>query len=256
MVLLEDVTFIIPIRKDSIERFENLLACISFIQASFYTKILVIEAAPTMSIADYVHKKYNVSTIYVEDNDPVFHRTKFINVAVNQVHTPIVAIWDSDVIVHQLQIISAINDIRGNKCEFVYPYDGRFLDTSPYDRKAFLHDLNIDRFIKNVQTMNAPYGFTACGGGFLALLKEYKACGLENEKFYGWGQEDGERVKRWLILGRQVRRVIGPMFHLCHPRGINSYFLSDLHKYKQIGEYERISNMNRERLLKEIETWH
>jgi predicted glycosyltransferase involved in capsule biosynthesis len=49
---------------------------------------------------------------------------------------------------------------------------------------------------------------------------------MENENFYGWGVEDDERVKRMEVLGFSINRVQGPMFHLWHPRGKNSWYAS------------------------------
>ena len=58
----------------------------------------------------------------------------------------------------------------------------------------------------------------------MANRQTYVDAGLENENFYGWGLEDGERYYRWLNLGYKVKRIPGPLFHLSHGRGINSTF--------------------------------
>jgi len=34
--------------------------------------------------------------------------------------------------------------------------------------------------------------------------------------------EDGERYCRWEKMGYRIKRIDGPLFHLSHPRGINS----------------------------------
>ena len=78
---------------------------------------------------------------------------------------------------------------------------------------------------------------------------------MENEKFYGWGPEDGERLKRWKILEMRLMRVKGPMFHLFHPRGINSMFKSEQSRTELLGELERIGGMTKRELEQEISTW-
>jgi len=78
---------------------------------------------------------------------------------------------------------------------------------------------------------------------------------MENENFIGWGQEDGERVCRWHKLNKRVIRLNGPLFHLNHPRGTNSKFLSENHRIKQINEYYRIETMSKNRLKQEISLW-
>jgi predicted glycosyltransferase involved in capsule biosynthesis len=77
---------------------------------------------------------------------------------------------------------------------------------------------------QNVKKMKEMYPPNPLGGAFLANLKAYKESGLENENFYGWGLEDGERYYRWENLGYKIQRVPGPLFHLSHGRGINSTF--------------------------------
>ena len=62
------------------------------------------------------------------------------------------------------------------------------------------------------------------GGAFLVNRVAYLRAGGENEAFYGWGPEDAERVKRLEILELPIARVKGPLYHLDHPRGINSGF--------------------------------
>ena len=44
---------------------------------------------------------------------------------------------------------------------------------------------------------------------------------MENEDFYGWGLEDGERHYRWLSFGYRIYRSEGCLFHLSHPRDQN-----------------------------------
>ena len=165
------------------------------------------------------------------------------------------AVWDTDAFVKLNQIEAACELIVSNKADFVIPYDGRFLDTGPGIRMQYLETGDFSVLEKNMNYMTAPYGVHACGGGFIARRETYIECGMENENFYGWGQEDGERVKRWQLLGKRVTRVPGPMFHLYHPRGLNSGYLSAAHREKMIGEYNRIAGMLAAALRQEIRTW-
>jgi hypothetical protein len=50
---------------------------------------------------------------------------------------------------------------------------------------------------------------------------------MENEHFYGWGQEDAERYYRLLNLDYKVFRSNGSLYHLTHPRDINGRFKSE-----------------------------
>lgn len=114
--------------------------------------------------------------------------------------------------------------MRSGDADFVYPYEKQFLDTSAVFRKLYVQERKIEILEQNTKKMKEMYPPNPVGGGFLANLKAYKEVGIENENFYGWGLEDGERYYRWENLGYKVKRVPGVMFHLSHTRGLNSGF--------------------------------
>lgn len=133
---LSDVTFLIPIRLDSIERLENLKIVTDTIFKYFITNIHILEASVMNNhvIESYVHADAQV--YWIQDDDPVFHRTKYINQLV-QSKTPLLAIWDSDVLVRPEQIDKAVRHLRANEADVVFPYGGFFLDTGFDVRKQF-----------------------------------------------------------------------------------------------------------------------
>ena len=90
---------------------------------------------------------------------------------------------------------------------------------------------------------------------FIVNKHKYLKAGGENENFYGWGPEDAERFKRMEILEGAVERVDGPLFHLHHPRGINSTFGNDERDKKNLFEFIKICRMNTRQIKKYIETW-
>ncbi|MET7258678.1 galactosyltransferase-related protein [Dyadobacter fermentans] len=254
-ILLEDTTFVIPTRIDCFERLENIGMVLDYLTSVFRTNIIVLEADKLRSGIIEGVIKGRAQYVFIEDSDPVFHRTRYLNILAGMVSTDHIAVWDSDVIVHPNQLLSSVEGLRQHNYDFVFPYDGHFLDIGISHRINFFENRNIDYLIENKEGMLLPYTSTACGGGFVARLSDYHECGGENENFYGWGQEDGERVERWKILGKKVRRTNGPMFHLYHPRGKNSNYLSNEHRSAQISEFERIRAMGRDQLLAEISSW-
>lgn len=255
MIPALDLTFVIPIRLDSQERKENLMTCISFLSLFFKSNILIIEADYKPSVDAKYFLTKNIKYIFVEDKEKVFHRTKYINIAVQNLKTDYIDIWDADVFVSPIQILLSLKSLRDKICEFAYPYDGRFLDIPSNLRREFIKTLDIRLLENNIHLSTPLYGPYACGGGFFANSEEYILCGMENENFIGWGQEDGERVCRWHKLNKRVIRLNGPLFHLNHPRGTNSKFLSENHRIKQINEYYRIETMSKIRLKQEISLW-
>lgn len=162
--------------------------------------------------------------IFHEDHDPILFRTKFLNQMTLNVETPFVSIWDTDVIVPPNQIVKAGELLRKGEADFVYPYKEHFLDVSAILRKMYLLEGKIEVLEQNTKKMKDLYTPIPLGGAFLANIQAYRDSGLENENFYGWGLEDGERFYRWENLGYRIQRIPGPMFHLSHGRGMNSTF--------------------------------
>lgn len=227
---LKDVTFLVPIRLDSVTRIENILMSISFLTKYFHTNIIVLEAS---SYCNGILKRMlpnMVKYIFIEDHDPIFYRTHYLNMMTNMCSSHIVAIWDADVILPINQIIDAVNMLRNHECEVALPYDGRFYDTSKVIREMFIRNLNVNFLLRNTEKMYFLYGEYVSGGAIFVNRSKYLESGLENEKFYGWGPEDQERIERWIKNNYRIKRVNGGLFHLTHPRDINGTFNSELQK--------------------------
>lgn len=227
---LNDLTVVIPIRIDSIIRLENLLAVIKYLRSNFCTNIIVLEADRQNNKILQSLLQANINYIFELDNDPVFHRTYYINKMIEYVKTPFTAVWDADVIFPPEQVITAIEILRSNKADIVFPYDGRFLDVSKLIRENYIQNHNIEILNKFQEKMSLPYGINMRGGAFIIKTNIYKESGLENENFYGWGPEDWERCERWTNLNYKSQIVEGILYHLSHPRNMNGRHNSDLQK--------------------------
>lgn len=230
-VVLNDFTFLIIVRLDSISRLENILICSDFLVNNFLTEVHVMECAPYNNglLNKVLNKKVKYS--FLEDNDFIFHRTKLLNRMTTTVETQFVSVWDSDVIIPIDQIVKSANLLRNGGFDFVYPYEKRFLDSSAILRKLFIQEGKLEILEMNASKMKEMYLPVPVGGAFFANLKSYLEAGMENELYYGWGLEDGERLYRWENLGYKIQRVQGCLFHLTHEKGINSTFHNDDQKY-------------------------
>lgn len=240
------MTFIFLARLDSIDRLENVLEATNFLTKNLDTNVTLLECASYNNeiLARILDK--NISYTFHEDHDPVLYRTKYLNQMIQSVETPFVAVWDTDVIISIDQIINAVELLRNGKADFVYPYEKQFLNTSPVLRRLFLQERRIEILEQNEKKMEQLYLPIPFGGAFLATVKAYKESGLENENFYGWGLEDGERYYRWENLGYKIKRVSGSLFHLSHERGINSIFQNkdqQLYKRKVVLSVRRNKNI-------------
>ncbi len=222
--ILSDLTFLFLVRLDTIDRLENTLSVTKFLSSNFETNIWVAEySVYNNGLLENLLDK-NIRYTFHEDHDPILYRTRFLNHMACEVKTPFVAVWDTDVIVPVEQIVKAVELLKSGDADFVYPYEKQFLDTSPILKRLFFKEGRIEVLNQNTKKMKEMYPPNPVGGAFMANLKAYKDAGLENEDFYGWGLEDGERYYRWEKLGYKILRAKGPLFHLSHGRGINSSF--------------------------------
>jgi len=247
----KDVTFIIPIRVDSEDRTTNLRLIIEYINEYFITKILVLEA-------DVKERFFNTSIkkIFKYDSNPIYHRTKYLNEMINQTNSPYIAVWDTDVLIESIQIQRAIEILRKKQATMVLPYDGRFFNVPKILKTLYIKTMDLSILKENIEIMHLAYGRFSVGGAFLVDRKDYLAAGKENENIIGWGPEDFERVKRFEILGYKVINIEGPLYHLHHPRGKNSWFASKDLELNNKKEYLTICKQNKNQLAKSIQKWH
>ena len=223
---LEDLTFLMPLKVDSVIRIENLLAVIRYFQRNFQTHIAVLEVGSYDN--GFLRKLLSreVKYTFIEDKDPVFHRTKYRNIMAKTVETPFLAVWDVDVLVDKSQIVNTMEKLRKGEADMAYPFDGRFYDTSEIIRALYMKKPQMKILHRNKERMTLIYGENHKGGAFLANTEKYRLSGMENENFYGWGPEDFERYDRWINMGFNVYNNPGSMYHFTHPRDLNGRFNS------------------------------
>lgn len=223
---IEDTTFLIFVRIDSIARLENVLAVIDYLLSNFNTIIHVTECN---SFNNQILKRLLPPEIiysFIKDDDPVLHRTKYLNEMVRSVDSKYLSIWDADIIAQVNQIVRSVEVLRNKMADFVYPFKNEMLDTTKILRDIFIETRNIDSLIRHKKKMIQMHPPISVGGAFFCERIAYHKVGLENELFYGWGFEDAERYHRWKNSGFKMLRVDGVLFHLTHPRGKNSIMVN------------------------------
>lgn len=236
---LKDITFLILIRLDSIERLENILIITQFLVTNFDTNIDVLECSPYNNgmLEKLLDKEVKYS--FLKDRDPILFRTKFINQMAKRAKTPYISVWDADVLFPVNQITGAVELLRKDEADFVIPYEKQALEISGSLRMLYIQENDINTLLDNAMLMKEIYAPNPMGGAFFCSLKLFYEAGMENEKFYGWGMEDCERHYRWKRSGYRIKRETGPLFHLTHPRGANSNNASqqDLYTVKKRAYY-------------------
>lgn len=184
---LMDVDFVIPVRIDSIVRLENLLATVGYLTSHFQTNIYVIEAA---AFNNHVLEKTLPSGIaycFTEDFDPIFHRTKYINILKDKGIGQYLAVWDADVIIDVRQITEAVNLLRNAAADVAFPYDGHFYDTTEIVRSVYLETSDFSVLSSNTAKMSMLYGTNMNGGAVIIKRNKFENCRSRRRKFLWLG---------------------------------------------------------------------
>lgn len=252
---MNDLTFIIPVRVDSEVRLRNLLMVLDYLLGHAPGASFIILEGDVQPKVTGLPEDSRIKYLFIEDDDPVFHRTRYLNRMTRLVRTAFLAVWDTDVLVSGQQIAAALEYLRSGEADFVFPYEGKLFQVSPFFQDIFKSSGELTGLAGFRDVMPTMFGYNSYGGCFIVNREKYIEAGMENEYFYGWGPEDLERVKRWEILGYNIRRVEESAFHFSHPVLDNSRsFNEDIGKQNN-RELFRICAMLREELRKEVATW-
>lgn len=229
-IALTDITFLMPIRLDSIQRLENVLTVTNQLCKYFNTHILLREATYHNNgiLKSLLHKKIHYE--FVEDKDPVLYRTKHINQMTLSVKTPYIAIWDADIVIDKKAIINSINQLRSNNADVVCPYKGLCYDIPIILRELYLKRRDIRILYRHINKMDLLYDKNLVGGAVLIKKEAFIKIGMDNESYYGWGNEDFDRYQRFIKLNYRICHLGSVLFHLSHPRSENSKYRSDFVK--------------------------
>jgi hypothetical protein len=244
---LPDLTFTIPLLYDHEHRRENLDLVLYLLQSSIDANYVFCEQGGR-------HFEYTAQWgTYLSLDSEVFHRTKMLNEMALAAQTPFVANWDADVIIPPAQILAAVEALRAG-ADMVYPYDGRF---GRMKRDVWWPQIQAARdigIVRDAELKGRTPDHNSVGGAVLWNRDSFIDAGLENEHFISFSPEDCERHDRAKILGYDIRRVRGTLFHMDHWVGINS---TPSNPYFKQGteEIEKIRKMDRRTLRAYIDTW-
>lgn len=250
---LGDVTFLLMVRIDSVSRHENLMIILRWLDKYLNTNIIILEADNRQHLDSTVMASFG-QYLFVQDDNPLLHRTKYLNQLIKMATTPIVALYDIDVVVAPDQLLKGAEAIRSGQYGIAFPYDGTFLEVNGLFKAMFARILDVSLFSENLIMLELA-GLRSVGGIIMVNKETYTRCGMENEHFFCWGPEDKERVKRMEVLGHDCLRIKGPMYHLPHDRGLNSRYTSEASKALLMEEYLKIASMKQEELRLYIASW-
>lgn len=253
-ISLKDVSFLIPLRIDSQSRLDNLTAIARYLDKYFDTQIIILESDKEPKI-DKELLPDNCRYLFRYDESPLLHRTKINNELIRLASTPIIAIYDTDVIIPVQQIKQSVLLLKESKADMVYPYDGTFISVDSLFKEMFVKLLDDKLFITPHQEKFVVAMTRSFGGAVFINTQNYITAGGENENFTSWGPEDAERYKRMKILGYIVKRIKGNLYHLPHKRLLNSFYHSSNNRIVLMEEYLKVCKMKSTELKEYISNW-
>jgi hypothetical protein len=244
---LRDLTFTIPLLYDHEHRKENLDLVLYLLQDGIDANYIFCEQGG---------RKFEYTSQwgkYMTLDSPLFHRTRMLNDMAAAAETPYIANWDADVIIPTAQILAAVEALRAG-ADMVFPYDGRFGRMNRekwWPRIQGARDIGV---VRDAELKGRTPDHNSVGGAVMWNKESFIDAGMENENFISFSPEDCERHDRAKILGYDIRRVRGTLFHMNHFVGINS---TPSNPYFQKGteEIEKIRKMDRRTLRAYIDTW-
>jgi len=222
---LKGITFLIPVFYDGLDRVKNLLSVIKYYK-QFDIKIVLGEQLDSKfkyldGQVDYIHFPNMVE----------FHRTKMLNEMAKRVSEDIIVVCDADVILPEDQLRKSIELLKEN--DVVYPYTS-FVKLDRYISMQFRDNPN---------SIPTGVSMNSVGGMIFFKRESYLEAGGENEEFISWGVEDRELNIRFNKLGYKIARVEGNLYHLWHPKGVNSSKINP-HYNHNLQVYDRVKNMD------------
>lgn len=244
---LNDVSFLMAVRIDSMERYRNLLLSIKYLCRYTNCHILILEADAEPKISSHLLQG-NVEYHFVKDDNDCFHRTHYNNCLAGLAKTAYVCVYDIDVIVPLLQLAQTVELLRQGY-SYVLPYDGSLIWADEKQKESFVVDLDCQ-----VLGNSVDWDYV-CGGAIFMNRQDFIHAGMSNEHITSWGQDDTELKKRIEILGYPMAEVKGAIFHLPHPRGENSTYRDADNRKMLTEEYLKVAAMGKVELLQYIETW-
>lgn len=249
---LRDITFFILVRLDSIERLENTIVVANDLAKHFDTNIYVLEAANYCDemLKQALNKKIRYR--FVEDKDPVLHKTMYYNRMVKECDTPFFSIWDTDTVVDKYVIADVFERLRNGAAEIAFPYNGVFMDTSAIIRELYLKKRNVKMLYRHVNKMERLYDQPIVGGAVFFNKEKFFEIGMDNETHYGWGNDDYDRFYRAKNYGLKMYNTDNCLFHLSHPRNVNSYFSSNIQKYISTDELYKTESSSKEDIIRNV----
>lgn len=252
---MKSLTFILPVRIDNEDRWNNLLTCLYYLTQNYPdSEIILIEDA-LISKCESISHDYKIIYLFIE-NDGNFSKSNAINSGIKISTKKFLVVYDIDILILKSQIVKAVKILEKGKKFIILPHNSIFVNVSGKLKVELMKDLDlksIPRFSnlfinsnnKEISLCSHPSGVVIFSKDLLLKLGGYNKVMIS----YGW--EDVEILKRAAKLGIFYYRFFsGNIIHLDHARGIDSVQNGYYNTNKE--EFLNVDSMNTNKLLEYI----
>ena len=226
MIDLKKTTIIIPIKVEHSDRYRNAKTVLEFLNHHFETNVFIYEASSSGETRlDFLGSLGNLNIKHwcIQEEES-FHRTKYLNIMLDEVETPVVVNYDIDVILDPQNFLECQNDILEGRSKVIYPYEngnGQIMVLESFDYEGFKNSNYSIDFINSSSERREHSA--ECGHCIFFDTHTYRLRGGENEDFISYGPEDKERMYRFQKLTNSVSWKEGKkVYHFEHYRGNDS----------------------------------
>lgn len=228
---LKDCTFIIPVKIEHQDRYNNARSVLGFLNYHFQTNVIIYEVSEDGEsrlnfLDDLKNLDISHSISSLLPSKP-FHRTRYLNIMLDKVKTPVVVNYDIDVFLPPQSYLTCRDRIVNGEVDVYYPYSfgaSQYQVLPSVDRTRF----NLDFSIQSILPYMGSYGirkyYSEYGHCIFFNTDVYREFGGENEEFISYGPEDKERGIRFKAFTDKVEWLDDVVFHFEHHRGNDSSF--------------------------------
>jgi len=245
-----DAVFMIPVRIDGQQRKRHLLFILDRILSNFSANIMLYEDDKTAKVSSEVPKSLFSQCKYKffqnRKADASFRKSMLLNEMMIDSSQAILIPHDSEVFLNPIVAYQqAVQMVREGVCGGCIPHSV----CKRYDVKSEAFYKKCDfRHLRH--TKDYPMNV----GGILMLNRNMVlSCGMWNQDFTTWGDEDTEFMNRLKRFGYQINRMKCPIFHLNHPKKSTGFYSKDYLQNKK--HCKKINSMSSKDILKMIEGW-
>lgn len=260
------ISFIVHLRKDSLERVKNINLIIPYFQSLIPDCEFILVEDDIEPNFEYLGGE-NIQYYHFK-NPGVYNKCKSYNIGLEKGTKDLICFLDIDCLISKDNLNRAIHEVQNSDGIYI-GYNGAciYFDYTVKDQITTSDNLYsfLDSFVDkdNIRTMAKTQYYTitntkAVGGCLIGKRNTFKNINGFNPNFIGWGYEDNEIISRARILKVPVYYVNTDkpfLFHLPHEtdqqrdKSNHEYYN---HNHREVSKVEA---MTTEQLQQYIKTW-